>query len=151
MSDITVKIIRLDDPFNDPELGVNERSTVADLKMAISSWWNIPFDEQILVYYKDILDDHKTLSSYSIGDDSKVQLVQQVPGLVPITCNIGGRTVPLRVSRKDRISQVKERILQKEGIDPNTFYLKFQQNRVSDDATVEELGIVINSEIVYAT
>lgn len=74
MPEITIQVIHGDDPFSDPSLSIESTSTVAELKEAIAAWWNISTDEQLLVYYKQPLQDNNTLESYHIGDDSKVQL-----------------------------------------------------------------------------
>lgn len=74
MVQVTIKIVRVASPFMYPDLIVDDTNTVARLKRNIRAWKNVPVEEQLLVYYKQILDDNRTLASYGIGDKSKVQM-----------------------------------------------------------------------------
>jgi len=81
MAEITIKIVRVENPFDKPSLIVRDTDTVARLKRNIRSWKNIPVEEQLLVHYQEILDDNKTLQYYGIGDESKVQLREHLHAL----------------------------------------------------------------------
>ncbi|KAF8904087.1 hypothetical protein CPB84DRAFT_1773367 [Gymnopilus junonius] len=150
MPEITIQVVHGDDPFPDPSLSIESSSSVAELKEAIAAWWNIPTDEQLLVYYTQPLQDNNTLETYNIGNDSKVQLVMQIPGLIPIFFNNGSRKTPVRVRQKDTISQLKEYILQKEGTNPDTYTITYNSRSVNDYTTVRELGLKTYDNVYFS-
>jgi len=144
---IITKIIALEEPFDDPELEVEQTSTVAELKSEISSWWNtVPPKEQLLFYYKQILDDDRTLGSYGIGEGSKIQLVTLAPGRMAITLKTATKTVPLRVCKVDTISNVKQQLLQK-GINTTGYSIKLGGRVLDDNATIEQLQITSRAQL----
>lgn len=57
-----------------PDLVVDDANTVAQLKQDIQSKKKIPFEHQVLVYYKEILKDNMPLKSYGIDHKSKIRL-----------------------------------------------------------------------------
>ncbi|CAH7665773.1 ubiquitin-like protein 1 [Phakopsora pachyrhizi] len=52
-----------------------------------------------------------------------------------------GKEIELDVEAEDQISQVKERIEEKEGIPPSQQRLIFGGKQMADEKTVKELGI----------
>jgi hypothetical protein len=76
MAQITVQITPADRPLMSFKVTVNDTDTVEQLKEDICSWNDILVEEQLLVYYTQILKDDQTLESYGITDNSKIQLSQ---------------------------------------------------------------------------
>jgi hypothetical protein len=157
-----------------PDLVVDDENTVEQLKQAIYSKKKVLVERQLLVYYKDVLQDKMTLKSYGIGHKSKIRLseysisslnvspvdecdsvhyvpVIQVPGAMPISYKMKNKQGYLRVRKKEKISDVKDKISTKESVDVNSFRLTFRQNALDDDATVAGSGIIINSIIDCAS
>lgn len=74
MTQITLQINRVGRPFMEPSLSIDDQRTVKRLKQDISAVKRVNVNEQILVFYKQVLEDQRTLESYGITDESKVQL-----------------------------------------------------------------------------
>lgn len=74
MTQITLHIARVGRPFMEPNINIDDSKTVRRLKQDISALRRVNVDEQILVFYKQVLDDRRTLESYGITNESKVQL-----------------------------------------------------------------------------
>lgn len=170
MTRITVTIVGVRTVVTNPDLLVDDENTVEQLKQAISSKKKVPVERQLLVYYKDILEDKMTLKSYGIGHKSKIRLseyimssinvspvdecdsihyipVIQVSGAMPISYKMNNKQGYLRVRKKEKMSDVKDKISTKESVDVNSFRLTFRQKALDDDATVTGSGITINSTI----
>jgi len=150
MPEITIQIVRYNDPFTDPNFSIDKNATVDELYQAIFSWWGIPVEEQLLAYYKEILITTKTLAEYGIGKGSKIILLQQIPGFMPVNVNVSGKIVKIRVRRQDTIYQVKERVAQREAnLVPSAFRLVLGSSALSDTSRVMDCSITINSTLVY--
>jgi hypothetical protein len=57
---------------------VNDTSKVARLKRDILYYQGINVEQQLLVYWKQVLDDDQTLQSYGIGDHAEILLGEHV-------------------------------------------------------------------------
>lgn len=68
--DIPVGSVSLAEPF----IQADSSQTIGEIKSEIQDTNGIPYNEQILLYSKYILDDSRTLESYGIQDGNKVQL-----------------------------------------------------------------------------
>ncbi|KAG8751286.1 hypothetical protein FRC14_008025 [Serendipita sp. 396] len=151
MPEISIELMRVGDPFRKPEFSVNERIKVTDLKDEIESFHDIPAEEQLLVYYSQVLDDNKTLQSYGIGEGSRIQLIIRSAGAMQISYQNGSKKGYVQVRPRDKIEQVKRIIAEKEGIDANRFHLKLGQTVLPDYATVVGSNIKWKSEVTCVT
>lgn len=74
---------------------------------------------------------------------------------MPISYRMNNKQGHLRVHKKDKILDVKEKISTKENVDINSFRLTLRlpvgQNRLDDNATVAESGITVNGTIDCAS
>ncbi|KAG8835725.1 Urmylation protein [Serendipita sp. 399] len=141
--------MRIGDPFRHPAFLVDDTSTVEDFKEQIESWHDISFEEQLLLYYSQLLEDDKTLKSYGITENSKIQLIVQAAGAMQISYRYVNKQGYLRVHARDKIEEVKKEIARKEGIDAKSFRIQVSQTILNDYATVADSGIKANSEISW--
>ena len=61
-------------PLSEPFISAYSSQTIGELKSDIQDMNDIPYNEQILLYSRYILEDSRTLESYGIQDGNKVQL-----------------------------------------------------------------------------
>jgi hypothetical protein len=71
---ITLKLNRVGKTFRNPDITINDSKTIGRLKRDIETLHKIPSGQQLLVYYKTILRDHKTIESYGIQNGHKIQV-----------------------------------------------------------------------------
>jgi len=74
MPNITLKLNRVGKSLRDPNFSINNSKTIGRLKRDIETLHKIPPEQQLLLYYKDILLDHRTIKSYDIQNGHRIQL-----------------------------------------------------------------------------
>ncbi|GJJ11723.1 hypothetical protein Clacol_005961 [Clathrus columnatus] len=142
MPNICISIIRDGRPLSNPKLTIDDGRTVARLKRDIRMSKNVAIEEQYLLFYKEVLQDDRTLKSYGIRE------VVQTPGAMQISYQIGQNQDVLRIRPKDLILEVRRKIADKSKLELDKFYLTDTQSKRFDDSmTIDSAGIKVNGHV----
>ena len=60
--------------------GINDTTTVEALKFKIQAQSGLPIDQQRIIFTGKQLEDHRTLASYEVKEESKLTLVPRLIG-----------------------------------------------------------------------
>jgi hypothetical protein len=60
--------------------GINDTTTVEALKFKIQAQSGLPIDQQRIIFTGKQLEDHRTLASYEVQEESKLTLVLRLIG-----------------------------------------------------------------------
>lgn len=118
------------------ELDVESSDTIKIVKIKINDKIRFPSNELDLIFGVDLLEDEKTLASYSISEGSIILLTSCFQIFVKNTSSYSnGRTITLDVRSSDLIINLKQKIRDKEGIKPKRQRL-FSSTLLQDDKTL---------------
>jgi uncharacterized ubiquitin-like protein YukD len=118
---------------------VNGDDSINIVKQKIKAKEGIPVVEQALSYNGKQLVDERTVSDYRIDKNEVLELgTSRIPIVVKTQT---GRKIPLEVSVSDPIIEVKQQILEKEGIPVNMQNFSFKGKYLSDDQILQNCNI----------
>lgn len=107
------------------KLDVGSTDSIFIIKCRISDKLGILPDDQRLIFASKPLDDNRNTVDYNILEDSTLHLVLRLIGSMKIFIDTYLRTMEISISHEDRIIDIKEKILELEGLHPSQQKLVF--------------------------
>jgi ubiquitin C len=117
---------------------VSPSDTIDEIKDKVKEQTGIEPDDQDLMFNGQMLDDgSKTLSEYGIEDGSKLTMMIKI-FVVPLT----GEKLTLFVSPSESIDEIKDRVKEPIGMEPDQQHLTFADDLLDDGTkTLEDCSI----------
>jgi ubiquitin C len=128
-------------------LNVEPSETVYDIKSKIEDKEGLPIDQQMLVFMRKQLEDHRTLADYEIKSESTIHLLvfevtDSNGGSMVISVKTPtGKIITLNVKPSETVYDIKSKIEDQEGIPIYQQKLLFTGKQLEDHCTLADYKI----------
>jgi ubiquitin C len=126
-------------------LRVRPTDRIEEVKAMIQEKEGLPPDQQRWFFEGNQLEDGRTLQDYSVRKCSTLIVLGPRPGIQVFVKTWMGRRLQLDVEPTERIEDVKLKIQDKDGTDPEQQHLFFAGTTLKNRDTVEDYSIRNNS------
>ena len=131
-------------------LQVEPSDTIKSVKKKIQDEENIPHGLQQLFFAGKELQDDRTLTDYSIKNESTLQCFLERDGMVIFAKMPNGNVIALEVTTNDSIASLKWKIYEKEGVLPDQQTLIFTEKVLDNSRTLRDYNIQRKSTLHVA-
>lgn len=131
-------------------LTVTSFDTVQDVKRKVEANEGIPVARQRIVFMGVQLNNRDRFLSHRVECESAVHLLLRYGNSFEITCVVpNGRTRAIEVAPQEVVRFIKTRLFESDSVSTDIQQLYFRDQLLdNDDATMEECGIVSDSQLV---
>lgn len=132
-------------------IDIHPKSSIMDLKQAITSEIHIPVDDFMLVQNANILCDSRPLLEYGIVDSSQISMLKKLrePELIQITILLPDEVhLIVEVDKEAKVEHLKQAIVAKTGDTFKPIELIFNHWKLDDGRKLSEYSIGLMAEIM---
>ena len=133
---------------------VSEMTTVFRLKEKLEQLEGFPVDAQRLIFAGHHMDETKLLKEYGVSFFSTIHLVMRIGGGIRrgedfqvFVKTTTGKTFTIRVMANTTVAEMKQKILDKEGIPVDQQRLIYRGTEMNDNHVVEKYNITFDAMI----
>jgi len=119
-----------------------EEDTIEDIKNRIMEKEGVPTDQQRLIFGGKQLEGQKTLADYDVQEDSTFHMVLRLRGGMQLFVKtLDGKTLTVDAEEEDTIEDIKNRIMEKEGVPTDQQRLIFGGKQLEGQKTLADYDV----------